>query len=165
MISASHLTYLLLCHRKLWLHHRQIRMEDNSVDVAAGKLIDKTSYRRRARKWTQLAFDGIKIDHFDARERVVMETKKSPKLEHVHVAQVKYYLYRLEGRGVSGVRGRIEYPRQKRTTNVELTDSDRNTLIPGWLAEIERITTLESCPELVKKSYCKTCAFHDFCFC
>ena len=74
--SASHLTYLLLATAKLWLHHRQIRMEDNSQDVAAGKLIDKTSYRRRARRWTQLAFEGIKIDHFDARERVVMETKK-----------------------------------------------------------------------------------------
>ena len=164
MISASHLTYLLLCHRKLWLHHRQIRMEDNSQDVAAGKLIDKTSYRRRARRWTQLAFDGIKIDHFDARQRVVMETKKSPKLEHVHVAQVKYYLYRLEGRGVSDATGRIEYPRQKRTTEVSLTDTDRNTVIPGWLAEIERITQQDSCPELVKKSYCKTCAFYDFCF-
>ncbi|NJB84458.1 CRISPR/Cas system-associated exonuclease Cas4 (RecB family) [Lewinella marina] len=46
-ISASHLTYLLLCHRKLWLHHQQLRMEDNSRDVAAGKLIDRTSYRRR----------------------------------------------------------------------------------------------------------------------
>ena len=60
MYSASHLTYLLLCHRKLWLHHRQLRMEDNSADVATGKLIDRHSYRRRAKKWTQLAFDGTR---------------------------------------------------------------------------------------------------------
>jgi CRISPR-associated exonuclease Cas4 len=162
--SASHITYLHLCHRKLWLHHRQIRMEDNSTDVAAGKLIDKTTYRRRARKWTQLAFDGIKIDHFDARQRVVMETKKSPKLEHVHVAQVKYYLYRLEQRGVEGVTGRIEYPRQKQNREVGLTPSDRSSVIPGWLAEIDRIVQTEDCPELIPKSYCKTCAFYDFCY-
>ena len=164
MYSASHLTYLLLCHRKLWLHHRQLRMEDNSADVATGKLIDRHSYRRRAKKWTQLAFDGIKIDHFDPRARLVKETKKSPKLEHVHVAQVKYYLYRLEQRGVGAASGIIEYPRQRRTTSVELTEMDRLSTIPGWLAEIERNTALEDCPPVVKKSYCRTCAFHDFCF-
>ena len=92
------------------------------------------------------------------------ETKKSPKLEHVHVAQVKYYLYRLEQRGVGAASGIIEYPRQRRTTSVELTEMDRLSTIPGWLAEIERNTALEDCPPVVKKSYCRTCAFHDFCF-
>lgn len=164
MISASHLTYLLLCHRKLWLHHRQLRMEDNSPAVAVGKHIDRTSYRRRASKWRQLSFDGIKIDHFDPRERLVRETKKSSKLEHVHVAQVKYYIYRLEQRGVRGVSGRIEYPRQRRATEVELTNADRQSTIPNWEAEISRVCELTDCPPVVRKSYCKTCAFHDFCF-
>ena len=163
--SASHIAYLHLCHRKLWLHHRQIRMEDNSSDVAAGKLIDRVTYRRRARRWTQLSFDGVKIDHFDAGRRVVMETKKSPKLEHVHVAQVKYYIYCLEKRGITGVTGRLEYPTQKRTREVRLTDADRLGTVPGWLAEIERITHLKDCPELVPKNYCTSCAFCDFCYC
>jgi CRISPR-associated exonuclease Cas4 len=162
--SASHLTYLLLCHRKLWLHHRQIRMEDNSSDVAVGKLIDQSTYSRRPKKWTQLSLDNIKIDHFDAKERVVKETKKSPKLEHAHVAQLKYYLYALERRGVNGVTGLLEYPAQRRTKTIELTKEDRELTIPGWEAEITRITELEACPPLVKKAYCRNCAFYDFCF-
>ncbi|NJC25693.1 CRISPR-associated protein Cas4 [Neolewinella antarctica] len=162
--SASHLTYLLLCHRKLWLHHRQIRMEDNSSDVAAGKLLDRTTYQRRAKKWTQLSLGHLKIDHFDARERVVKETKKSPKLEHVHVAQLKYYLYALERRGVAGVTGLLEYPAQRRTTVIELTSADRAVTIPGWEAEIDRIVGLPVCPEAIQKTYCKNCAFHDFCY-
>lgn len=164
-LTASHLTYLLLCHRKLWLHDRQIRMEDNSANVAVGKQIDRQTYTRRARKWTQLDLGHLKIDHFDAKARVVKETKKSPKLEHVHVAQVKYYLRALELRGVAGVSGLLEYPRQRRTTSVELTDADRKSTIPGWEAEIERITGLERCPEAVPKPYCKNCAFYDFCYC
>jgi CRISPR-associated exonuclease Cas4 len=80
MFSASHLTYLLLCHRKLWLHHRQIRMEDNSSDVAVGKLIDRNTYTRRPKKWTQLSLGNLKIDHFDLKEKIIRETKKSPKL-------------------------------------------------------------------------------------
>jgi CRISPR-associated exonuclease Cas4 len=162
--SASHITYLLLCHRKLWLHHRQIRMEDNSSDVDYGKLIDQSTYPRRPKKWTQLSLGNIKIDHFDANERIVKETKKSSKLEHAHVAQLKYYLYALERRGVSGVTGLLEYPTQRRTKTIELTEADRTSIIPGWEAEIDRITGLEECPPLVKKPYCSNCAFYDFCF-
>ncbi|NJB84459.1 CRISPR-associated exonuclease Cas4 [Lewinella marina] len=106
----------------------------------------------------------MKIDHFDPREKVVKETKKSPKLKFAHVAQVKYYLYLLELRGIKAATGQVEYPRQKRTTEVSLLAADRDTTIPGWLAEIERITQLEKCPEIVRKSYCRSCAFHDFCF-
>ncbi|MBC6995151.1 CRISPR-associated protein Cas4 [Neolewinella lacunae] len=162
--TASHLTYLLLCHRKLWLHHRQIRMEDNSVDVAAGKLLDRATYQRRAKKWSQLVCDTLKIDHFDPLAKVVKETKKSPKLEHAHVAQLKYYLYALERRGVAGATGLLEYPAQRRTLEVALTEADRSVTIPGWEAEIARIVGLDECPPLVKKSYCGECAFHDFCF-
>ena len=162
--SASHLTYLLLCHRKLWLHHRQIRMEDNSAAVATGKQIDQSTYQRRSRKWTQLSLGNLKIDHFDPREKVIKETKKSAKLEHAHVAQLKYYLYALERRGVHGVTGLLEYPTQRRTKTIELTAADRETTIPGWEAEIERITSLEECPPLIEKGYCKNCAFYDFCY-
>lgn len=162
--SASHLTYLLLCHRKLWLHHRQIRMEDNSSDVAVGKLIDRNTYNHRPKKWTQLSLGNLKIDHFDPKEKIIRETKKSPKLEHAHVAQLKYYLYALERRGVSGVTGLLEYPAQRRTKTIELTDADRTVTIPGWEAEIGRITELDDCPPLVKKAYCKNCAFYDFCY-
>ncbi|MEM6396714.1 MAG: CRISPR-associated protein Cas4 [Bacteroidota bacterium] len=163
-ITASHITYLLSCHRKLWLHHKQMRMEDNSANVAIGKLIDKTSYKRRVSRWKQLDLDSVKIDHFDPRAKLVKETKKSPKLERVHIAQLKYYLYRMELEGIAGVRGLIEYPRQKRTREVELTRTDREAIIPGWEAEIERITAMENCPELVVKSYCKQCAFYELCY-
>ncbi len=164
MYTASHLTYYLLCHRKLWLHERHMRLEDNSADVALGKLLEKEAYRRRAGRWRQLSLGKLKIDHYDPKERVVREVKKSAKLEHAHVAQVKYYLYYLERGGVTGAAGLIEYPRQRRTTRVELTDEDRTVLIPGWEAEIRRIGEQERCPEAVRKTYCKNCAFHDFCY-
>ena len=165
MYTASHLTYYLLCHRKLWLHHQQIRMEDNSADVSMGKLIERRSYQRRAGRYRQVDLGHVKLDHFDPRERVVREIKKSPKLEASHVAQLKYYLYCLEQRGVCDVTGLLEYPRYRRTVHVELTEADRRQVIPGYLAEIERITTLEVCPAVVRKSYCERCAFHDWCYC
>ncbi len=163
-ISASHITYLLVCHRKLWLHHRGMRMEDNSQAVTEGKLIGQTTYDRRPQRWKELDLGNLKIDHFDPRTNTVREVKKSPKLEHSHVAQVKYYLLSLERRGVAGANGLIEYPKQRRTVEVPpLTDADRHE-IEGWEAEVERITTLPDCPPLVRKGICENCAFRDFCF-
>ena len=161
--SASHLTYYLLCHRKLWLHERGMRMEDNSADVAMGKHIGATTYARRARRWRELDLGAAKVDHYDPRTRTVREVKKSPKLEHVHVAQVQYYLYLLRQRGIEEATGLIEYPHQRRTTAVELTPEAAQKL-EGQLAEIERIVNLPVCPPLVKKAYCRHCAFYDFCF-
>jgi CRISPR-associated exonuclease Cas4 len=163
MTSASHLTYYLLCHRKLWLHHRGMRMEDNSAAVAEGKLIGENSYTRRATRWQELNLGHLKIDHYDPRANVVREVKKSNKLEHVHIAQVKYYLLALEQKGLAKATGLIEYPQQRKTTTVTLSAEDRTT-IAGWEAEIERIIALPDCPPLVKKGICRNCAFYDFCF-
>ena len=71
-----------------------------------------------------------------ARAGVVREVKKSAKLEHVHVAQVKYYLYALELRGVRDATGLIEYPTQRKTTAVELTAEDRRD-IAGYARALE----------------------------
>ena len=164
MTSSSHITYLHLCHRKLWLHHRGMRMEDNSQSVAEGKLIGETTYSRRPRRWKELDLGTLKIDHFDPVTNTVREVKKSPKLEHAHLAQVKYYLLALERRGVAGTSGHIEYPKHRRSTEVPpLSEADRQE-IRGWELEVERIVGLPTCPELVRKSYCRSCAFRDFCF-
>lgn len=163
MISASHITYYHLCHRKLWLHHRGMRQEDNSQAVGEGKLIGRQSYAHRASRWRELNLGFLKIDHFDPVNKVVKEVKKSPKLEQAHVAQVQYYLYTLERAGIVGATGLIEYPRLRKTREVQLTDEVRKD-IEGWLLEIRRIVGQESCPELVRKSYCKNCAYQDFCF-
>ena len=163
IISATHVVYYHLCHPKLWLFHHKIQMEHNSISVGEGKLIEQQAYQRRASRWRELDLGFLKIDHFDPREKLVREVKKSPKLEHAHVAQVQYYLYVLEQAGISGVDGRIEYPQQRRNREVVLTEAVRKE-IQGWEAEISRIVESTQCPDLVKKNYCKGCAYYDFCF-
>lgn len=161
--SATLISYLHLCHRKLWLHARHIRMEHNSQAVAEGKLIGETTYQRRAKKWKELNLGSSKIDHFDPKTNTIREVKKSDKLEHAHVAQVKYYLYLLEERGIEQAKGLIEYPKQRKTLEVILDEVSRKE-VKGWATEVERIIGLSDCPDLVKKSYCRSCSFYDFCF-
>lgn len=165
MTSGTYISYLHLCHRKLWLHARGVKLENasNNQYVAEGKHISETSYSRRPSRWRELDLGHVKIDHFDPVTNTVREVKKSAKLQHAHVAQVKYYLYTLEQNGMTDVKGLIEYPKQRKTHEIALTDEDRR-MIPLWEQEIEEITGGEVCPPLVRKPYCKTCAFYEFCY-
>jgi len=47
-ITATHINYYHICHRKLWLFSNGINMEHTSEIVADGKLLHETSYPQRA---------------------------------------------------------------------------------------------------------------------
>ncbi|MEM4663238.1 MAG: CRISPR-associated protein Cas4, partial [Candidatus Diapherotrites archaeon] len=145
-MTGTHIAYLLTCHRKLWLFCNGIHLEHTSGLVAEGKLINETTYPNRAGKYTEIEIDGVKIDFFDARSKVVHEVKKSSRMEKVHIAQVKYYLYKLEQKGIEGATAVIEYPKLKQRVKVEaLTDEDR-TAIHQWEIDIEMIKRKMECP-------------------
>ena len=163
IVTATHINYLQICKRKLWLFGNGIQMEHTSDLVTEGKLIGESSYPQRNDKYTEVEFDGIKIDFYDARERIVHEIKKSNKIEAAHRAQVKYYLHVLERNGITGVKGILEYPKQRHIEVVELSDDDR-VLIPIWEAEIKRIVENDACPKVINKPVCKNCSYHDFCY-
>ena len=162
-ITATHINYYHICCRKLWLFSNSITMEQTSDLVMEGKLIGESTYPQRAERYTEVEFEGVKIDFYDAKNRVVHEIKKSSKIEEAHRAQVKYYLWVLENNGIAGARGILEYPKQRHTEGVELTDEDR-VLIPKWLAEIGKIIENEVCPKVINKPLCKNCSYFEFCY-
>lgn len=162
-INATHVNLYHVCHRELWLHGNGIRMEHTSDTVAEGKLIGETSYPDRATKFTEVEIDGIKIDFYDPREKVIHEVKKSSKMQNAHVAQVKYYIYKLAQKGIEGVSGIIEYPKTKQREEVVLTDMDR-AAIPRWEKEIADILDRPMCPGVIRSGICKSCSYFDFCY-
>ena len=138
-------------------------MEQTSDLVAEGKLIGENSYPQRAERYTELVLDGVKIDYYDARNKIVHEVKKSSKMEKAHIAQVKFYLFVLERNGIEGAKGILEYPKFRQTETVELTDTDRLE-IPQWEAEVRQIIEQANCPKVIKIGACKNCSYHDYCF-
>jgi CRISPR-associated exonuclease Cas4 len=162
-VSGTQVAYYHICHRKLWLFTHHIALEYLSALVADGRFIDESTYERRPERYTQVALEGIKIDFYDAKEHVVHETKRSDKMEPAHIAQMKYYLYLLEKNNIPVCYGMLEYPRLRIKTRVELKDEDRKE-IPHWITDIERITALPNCPDVIRKPFCKSCAYYDFCY-
>lgn len=162
-ITGTHIAYLHTCHRKLWLFANGIRMEHNSEIVAEGKLIADTTYLDRARKYTELAIEGIRIDFYDAKNRVVHEVKKSDKVEHAHLAQVKYYLAVLSRNGIEAPGAIIEYPKLKQREYLEWSE---NFIKEAEECEAKARTIIQSehCPVLIPKGICKKCAYYELCY-
>lgn len=163
-ITATHINYYHICHRKLWLFAHGINMEQHSDLVTEGRLIGEHSYADRPVRYTEIELDGIKIDYYDARNKIVHEVKKSDKMESAHEAQVKYYLYKLWLYGIRDATAILEYPKLRHTAQVILTDQDIAS-IRHWESEIERIASGEHVPPVIDKPVCKRCSYFDFCYC
>jgi CRISPR-associated exonuclease Cas4 len=162
-ITATLINLYHVCKRELWLHANEIRMEHTSDTVTEGKLIGEHSYKDRAVKYTEVQLDGIKIDFYDAKNKVVHEVKKSNKMETAHEAQVKYYLYKLKEYGIEGATGILEYPKLRHTSYVELTEDDIIE-IKKWEQEIAEIIAKEDMPPVIDKPVCKKCSYFEFCY-
>ncbi len=163
MITGTHFNYYFLCHRKLWLFANSINMEQNSDLVYEGKLIHETSYPQRSEKYTEIEIDGIKIDYYDARNKVIHEVKKSDKRELAHEWQLKYYMYILHKNGIDGVTGILEYPRLRRTDEIYLSTRDCEE-IEIIKQKIETIIHSSDCPLRLNQNSCKNCSYFDFCW-
>lgn len=162
-ITGTHFNYFQVCKRKLWLFINNITFEHTSDLVFDGKLIHENSYQQRSGKYQEIELDGIKVDYFDTRERVIHEIKKSNKIEPAHEWQLKYYIYVFEKNGIMNVSGILEYPTLRKKDIVLLSDPDREMII-DIEKEILKIAESEICPPLTKKSICRNCSYFEFCY-
>ncbi len=161
-ITGTHINYYFICKRKLWLFANNIQMEHTNDTVYEGKLIHEESYPQRSAKYEEVEIGGIKVDYYDAKNKIIHEVKKSNKVEDAHIWQLKYYLYIFGKAGIEGVTGILEYPKLRETEEILLSSRDVEEI---KLIE-EKITKIVKgeAPELKKMRICKKCAYFDFCF-
>jgi CRISPR-associated exonuclease Cas4 len=146
-------------------------MEHTSDVVYGGKLLHETSYPQRNEKHSELHIEANyngstlfgKIDFYDARNKVIHETKRSDKIEQAHEWQVKFYLWLLKLNGTDGATAIIEYPLLRHTSSIELSVPD-----VGYLQHIVReiISLKESgqCPPVIHAKICRSCSYYELCY-
>lgn len=162
-ITATLVNLYYVCKREMWLHANGIRFEHTSDLVLEGRLIHEDSYPQRSSKYEEIELDGIKVDFYDPKRKVIHEIKKSNKVEAAHEWQLKYYIYVFERNGIEGVTGVLEYPTLRKTQEVMLSDVDRER-IKEMEADIQQIISDDNCPPLQKKGICRNCSYFDFCY-
>lgn len=163
LITGTHFNYYFLCKRKLWLFAKGISMEHTSDLVFEGKLVQETTYPQRPERFEEVEIDGVKIDFYDAKNKIIHEIKKSDKVEEAHEWQVKYYIFILEKNGIDNVSGILEYPLLRRTNKVFLSSIDKEK-ISEIITEIQKIIESEKCPDTINSKICKSCSYYEFCY-
>jgi len=162
-VTGTHIHYYFNCHRQLWLFSNGINMEHTSEDVSHGKLIHETTYQNRSDIYKEIEVGPIKIDFYDSKNHVIHEIKKSSKLKESHKWQVKYYIYILQQAGIEKVSGILEYPRERKTEEIYLSEPDRE-FIKQLIEKVADLIHSNKCPPLLNKPKCKSCSYFDFCY-
>lgn len=157
--TGTQISYFFVCQRKLWLFSHQIKMEQNSELVELGRLIHENSYKKEKK---EILMGPVKID-FIGRNGVVHEVKKTPSVEDAHIWQLKYYLFYLKNMGIDNVKGMLNYPKLKKTMDIELTVDDEIRLLE-ILNEIKLIIEQDFVPAANDKKFCKKCSYYDLCY-
>lgn len=158
-ITGVKVNYFFVCPRKLWLFDRGIQMEKESDRVLLGKLLDEESYPRKRRRRITID-DLIAVDILD--EHAIQEVKYSEALRKASIMQIGYYLYYLRNLGIER-EGILSYPRQRRQERVVLTEEMVKELEES-LQRIAEILSQDHPPKVVRKPYCRRCAYFEFCF-
>ena len=165
MIGGVHINYYFHCHRQLWLYAKYARMEQSSEDVRTGKVISENSYDRHTHEVRIVTDDAhVVFDFVDAKNKIVHEVKKSTRMRELHEWQIKYYLYVLKKLGLEGFKGVIRYPKQRKIVEISLTEDDVKN-IEEALKGIEKVLSASKPPPVIKKPYCRSCSYYEFCYC
>lgn len=159
-ITGVMVYYYKVCQRKLWYFYHEIQMEQDNENVRIGKILDEETYKKDEK---HINIDNIINIDFIRSQGVLHEVKKSRKIEEASIWQVKYYLYYLQKKNISGMKAKIDYPLLKKTMEVELSEEDANEM-EKILAQIREIVEQNTLPELKKKAICRSCAYYDLCF-
>lgn len=161
-IRGTQINYYFICHTKLWLFSHNIQMEQESELVALGKILHKNTYKRENRDFA--LDDVINVDFIRKGDTLeIHEVKKSTKMEQAHIFQLLYYLYYLKHeKGISNVRGFIDYPKIRKKEEFELT-LDKESQLEEVFEKIKDLVDGEL-PKPVKKPFCRKCAYFELCW-
>jgi len=159
-VTGVMMNYYHICHRELWYFAHDLQMEHESDTVLIGKLIHEDSYDGDQK---EIIFnDLIKLDRISS-DGIVHEIKKSNKVENAHVWQLKYYLWILKQNGIDNIKGKIDYPKLRKTVTIELEEHD-NEIIREKIKAIQELIRTNSPPLVNRKKICRNCSYFELCW-
>lgn len=159
-ITGIMIYYHEICDKRLWYFSKGLNMESKSELVNIGKIIDETSYSKERKQI--LIDDKINIDFLED-WKIIHEVKKSDKLEHASIWQLKYYIYILKEKGVNIEKGILDYPKIRKRTEVYFDNNDKQ-IIDKKINEIKKVINSNYPIKVDNKPYCKSCSYYDMCF-
>ncbi|MGC9069057.1 MAG: CRISPR-associated protein Cas4 [Thermoprotei archaeon] len=159
IVSGTLIWYYFICKREVWLMGREITPDEDFPSLEIGRVIHEIFYTHSKK---EISIEGAKIDLIEKEGKEVCEIKTSSKYLEAAKFQLAYYLYRLKEFGIHAS-GKIVIPKERKRINVFLDDQTEKKLMETF-SEIKNILNSEKPPPPNRISYCKKCAYKDFCW-
>lgn len=159
-ITGNLVNAYFICKRKFWLYARQLNPDPDVDLLLFGRLISENTYPREKK---EIILDGAKIDFVKRLDQhiIVCEVKKSSQGFEAAKMQLAFYLMKLKEKGIH-VKGEILIPKEKKIIPFELT-SDIEMFLINSIKEMQNLIA-QKIPPVVESSFCKNCAFVEFCY-
>ncbi|AGN16028.1 CRISPR-associated protein Cas4 [Methanobrevibacter sp. AbM4] len=160
-INGTQINYYFICKTKLWLFSHNIQMEQESDNVKLGKTLHENSYKKE----NEVLIDNlINVDFIKNKNPIeIHEVKKTQSMKKSHEFQLLYYIYYLKKeKGLENIVGYLNYPANRKTIKIELTE-DKEKELKDILNDINKIIE-STIPKPKKSRICRKCAYFEFCF-
>ncbi|WP_132770494.1 CRISPR-associated protein Cas4 [Tepidibacillus fermentans] len=160
-ITGTHIWYYFICQREVWLmiHHIAPDEDDENLDI--GRFISEHSYTRNKR---EIVIGNIKIDRIrkEGKQLVIGEVKKSSSYINSARFQLLHYLNTLKKMGIEA-KGELLFPEERKKEIVEWTEEAKKELEQA-MENIRRIARMPIPPAPKKISFCRKCAYREYCW-
>jgi len=160
-ITGTLVWYYYICKREVWLMARNIAPDQDHYYLELGRFITESTYKRN-KKEINLGNIVIDLSRLDNEKVVVGEIKKSSKASEAAKMQLAFYLYTLKEYGVES-EGELLFPKEKRKEKVFL-NKELIQKLENTIEEIKTIVVQDIPPPEVKITYCRNCAYREFCW-
>src|SRR5215210_9513738 len=160
-VTGTLVWYYAICPREAWLMAHEIEPERDFDLLAEGRLNQEAHYKRATK---ELSLPGMRLDQVrrEGGHLIVSEVKKSSRFLPATRLQLGYYLWRLDREGMEAS-GEILVPEERKREIVELTP-ELKAEVESLVARIEMLIAEPVPPPAEKISFCKRCAYAEFCW-
>lgn len=140
---------------------RQINAFQDNPFLDLGRYIQEESYSREKKN---IRLNNLEIDLVQRQngEWIIGEVKKSSRFLESATMQLAFYLFRLEQFGLH-LTGELLFPQERKRIKVKL-DRELKQKLNEAMEDIQEIIKQEIPPFPEKISWCRHCAYKDFCF-
>jgi CRISPR-associated exonuclease Cas4 len=160
-VTGTDIWYYFICKRESWLMSHEITPDEEDENIEIGRFIHEYRYGRQKK---EMAIGSIQLDRLQRKNGVliVQEVKKSSRFIESARYQLLYYLDTLRQMGIEA-RGELLFPEERKKEQVEWTPEAKQKLDEA-VADIRRIARLPVPPPPKKISFCRKCAYREYCW-
>ncbi|OUM88219.1 MAG: CRISPR-associated protein Cas4 [Bacillus thermozeamaize] len=160
-VNGTLIWYYCICPREAWLMARQITPDEDDPNIVIGRFLHEQRY---AREKKEILVDAGKMDVVKLTDEgvVVREVKKSSRYLESSRMQLLYYLKLMREHGIEA-RGELLFPEERKKEEVFLTAENLQKL-EQTEAAILRLVNQPAPPPPKKISFCRQCAYREYCW-